>query len=408
MLLRPQQLQEQPAQPEPQEQQEPPDPEALLEAAAQRSDVSEGELLEQQSALEEEQQEDQAGEQQQEQQQQQQQQHGAEGLSGAAAEAVADAEAAAEEEAGEEAEEEGGPAKRQRNQRGGTKKRGRQQRQARRAAQAAAGAGAAGEGGATQGAVAQQPAADDSGPFGKLLKVGGRVARRCLRAAWGPGLRSLPARSLGAPACQQHARHAACWILRRVPAGSPWFPERSCGPTLLAPAHRPCPPPLPLQDEIRAWQRQQAKLRRLRQQQQPQQQQQQQGGPDQGQVVKFQIEQERPICRFWQLGRCNQGDACPYRHEGQPLTKSVPCKYFRVGKCSKGDACAYSHDLSAEACRNLLLAGARTRGSARVDAGALRRGPAPAARPLPRHDLAAGRCRALQGAAGRCCCCCCC
>ena len=128
--------------------------------------------------------------------------------------------------------------------------------------------------------------------------------------------------------------------------------------------HQP-PALLALQDEIRAWQREQAKLRRLCQQQQ----QQQQGGPDQGRVVKFQIDHEQPICRFWQLGRCSQGDACPYRHEGQPLTRSVPCKYFRVGKCAKGDACAYSHDLSAEVCRNLLLTGGCQGAGLRVGPG---------------------------------------
>jgi hypothetical protein len=112
---------------------------------------------------------------------------------------------------------------------------------------------------------------------------------------------------------------------------------------------------LPLQDEIRAWQKEQARGRR----QQTRQARQQQGssGQGQGQVVKFQIDQEQPICRFWQLGRCSQGDACPYRHEGQPLTKATACKYFRVGKCAKGDACPYSHDLSSEMCKNLLLTG---------------------------------------------------
>jgi hypothetical protein len=116
---------------------------------------------------------------------------------------------------------------------------------------------------------------------------------------------------------------------------------------------------LPPQAEIKAWQKQQAKQRyRDAAQRQQAKQQQQQQPSERGKVEKFQIEQEQPVCRFWQLGRCAQGAACPYRHEGQPLTKSVACKYFRVGKCSKGDACPYSHDLSTEICRNMLLTGA--------------------------------------------------
>ncbi|KAJ7587932.1 hypothetical protein C8J56DRAFT_940533 [Mycena floridula] len=61
----------------------------------------------------------------------------------------------------------------------------------------------------------------------------------------------------------------------------------------------------------------------------------------------------RPICAFYQSGRCKNGVACAFLHEvvavndEQPRTsfKTLPCKFFPTGSCKLGSACTYSHDL---------------------------------------------------------------
>jgi len=70
-----------------------------------------------------------------------------------------------------------------------------------------------------------------------------------------------------------------------------------------------------------------------------------------------------PICRHWQQGRCNFGDACRFQHDGvggvecelvpviSPPTiltssfepKPSLCRHWVEGKCQFGDACRFSH-----------------------------------------------------------------
>ncbi|KAI8818645.1 uncharacterized protein EV422DRAFT_498787, partial [Fimicolochytrium jonesii] len=57
-------------------------------------------------------------------------------------------------------------------------------------------------------------------------------------------------------------------------------------------------------------------------------------------------------CEFWQQGRCNQGDNCPYSHdgEGSSFAERLPCRFYKSGSCQRGDECIYSHDLKSEPC----------------------------------------------------------
>lgn len=63
------------------------------------------------------------------------------------------------------------------------------------------------------------------------------------------------------------------------------------------------------------------------------------------------IERTRPICKFYQEGRCHNAE-CTFLHEG-PLNKKPNdiCRYYLVGACQKGDNCVYSHDFSTFPCR---------------------------------------------------------
>lgn len=63
--------------------------------------------------------------------------------------------------------------------------------------------------------------------------------------------------------------------------------------------------------------------------------------------------------RYWRLGRCTRGDACAFRHVGQPAPRLLPCRFWRLGRCFRGAAaCAFSHDPNTrEPCPALLEAG---------------------------------------------------
>ncbi|KAJ3010800.1 hypothetical protein HKX48_007200, partial [Thoreauomyces humboldtii] len=57
-------------------------------------------------------------------------------------------------------------------------------------------------------------------------------------------------------------------------------------------------------------------------------------------------------CEFWQAGRCQLGDQCPYSHagEGSNFLDGLPCRFFKSGSCKAGDDCKWSHDLKKEPC----------------------------------------------------------
>ncbi|KAI9012674.1 hypothetical protein CLU79DRAFT_400753 [Phycomyces nitens] len=58
---------------------------------------------------------------------------------------------------------------------------------------------------------------------------------------------------------------------------------------------------------------------------------------------------EKLPCRYWTNNRCQQGDKCPFLHEGQPLV--TVCRYFKSNSCYNGESCPFSHDLKLEPCR---------------------------------------------------------
>jgi len=72
-------------------------------------------------------------------------------------------------------------------------------------------------------------------------------------------------------------------------------------------------------------------------------------------------------CRFYPIGKCRNGDRCPYAHTNHPppelMSSSVslgdsaayttdhpkkPCKYFAEGRCSNGEHCKFLHENTSE------------------------------------------------------------
>ncbi|KAI9025450.1 hypothetical protein DFJ74DRAFT_766808 [Hyaloraphidium curvatum] len=55
-----------------------------------------------------------------------------------------------------------------------------------------------------------------------------------------------------------------------------------------------------------------------------------------------------PPCRFFALGTCRNGAACPFSHDSSaaaaPPQSKVPCKFFALGTCRFGAGCMFSHD----------------------------------------------------------------
>lgn len=51
-----------------------------------------------------------------------------------------------------------------------------------------------------------------------------------------------------------------------------------------------------------------------------------------------------PACKYWAQGRCFNGTACPFSHEGEGSSLKAPvCIYWKKGQCLKGDTCKFSH-----------------------------------------------------------------
>ena len=72
----------------------------------------------------------------------------------------------------------------------------------------------------------------------------------------------------------------------------------------------------------------------------------------------------REVCKFFLEGRCKEGDACGFLHEGTPKRRVEACKFFLAGRCGKGGDCLYSHDLKSTPCRRMVLDGACRDGAA--------------------------------------------
>ncbi|KAG2230723.1 hypothetical protein INT48_004776 [Thamnidium elegans] len=66
------------------------------------------------------------------------------------------------------------------------------------------------------------------------------------------------------------------------------------------------------------------------------------------------------VCSYFLKGFCKQGDACTFKHEGEPApppTLKTVCQFFKTGSCNQGAECLYSHDLKIEPCRFFHLKG---------------------------------------------------
>ncbi|CAO2179506.1 unnamed protein product [Urochloa humidicola] len=77
--------------------------------------------------------------------------------------------------------------------------------------------------------------------------------------------------------------------------------------------------------------------------------------------IQLAIKPKKP-CRFYDNGKCQQGDKCKFSHDFTPSTKSKPCKHFACGSCLKGDDCPYDHQLSKYECHNYKNTGMCIRG----------------------------------------------
>ncbi|KAI4262043.1 MAG: hypothetical protein L6R42_002771 [Xanthoria sp. 1 TBL-2021] len=50
-------------------------------------------------------------------------------------------------------------------------------------------------------------------------------------------------------------------------------------------------------------------------------------------------------CKFFRLGQCQAGKACPFSHSTDVASVDTPCKYFAKGNCKFGAKCALAHIL---------------------------------------------------------------
>lgn len=54
---------------------------------------------------------------------------------------------------------------------------------------------------------------------------------------------------------------------------------------------------------------------------------------------------EMPTCKYWAQGKCFNGDACKFAHDGVGGILERPvCVYWKQGQCFNGDACEFRHE----------------------------------------------------------------
>ena len=91
-------------------------------------------------------------------------------------------------------------------------------------------------------------------------------------------------------------------------------------------------------------------------------------------IISRKSEKYEKNCKYYSLGTCKKGETCPFAHdsstilgETKPLdteSKSADnrngeskhenslkkCRFYSLGKCKKGDACPFTHDVSTVVC----------------------------------------------------------
>lgn len=80
-------------------------------------------------------------------------------------------------------------------------------------------------------------------------------------------------------------------------------------------------------------------------------------------------QEKRTICKFWEEGKCQRGDACGFIHgdelatttmiQEQPLPeKRTICKFWQENRCDKGRTCTFAHGSAELAGRTVVHAAA--------------------------------------------------
>ncbi|KAL0219992.1 hypothetical protein P9112_005645 [Eukaryota sp. TZLM1-RC] len=62
-------------------------------------------------------------------------------------------------------------------------------------------------------------------------------------------------------------------------------------------------------------------------------------------------------CKFFEVGMCRKGSACPFKHVGSGKPIPEPCRFFMSGSCNRGTSCPYVHDAKLAPCFKLFLDG---------------------------------------------------
>jgi len=54
--------------------------------------------------------------------------------------------------------------------------------------------------------------------------------------------------------------------------------------------------------------------------------------------------QRKVLCRYYMMGVCQRGEACPYSHDRSISNKgTIPCRFYQSGTCANGSNCRFSH-----------------------------------------------------------------